>query len=78
MLQAFAKLENKNKLPNLKSLYNIECTRKVLQWIPSHCGISGNEQVDKMAKMGAKDEQIDNPVSLTELKNNHKKYSQGP
>jgi ribonuclease HI len=26
----------------------------VLQWIPSHCGIQGNEEADKIAKQGAK------------------------
>ena len=35
---------------------------------PSHCGIPGNQQADKMAKMDAKDKQEDNLVSLTELK----------
>ena len=32
------------------------------------CGIKGNEQADKMAKMGAREEQENNSVSLTEMK----------
>ena len=38
----------------------------VLQWIPSHCGVSGNEKADKLAKQGAKDEQPDKPVTYSE------------
>ena len=30
-----------------------ECT-VVLQWIPAHCGIPGNERVDLLAKSGSK------------------------
>ena len=31
-----------------------ECT-VVLQWIPAHCGIPGNERVDRLAKSGSKE-----------------------
>ena len=31
--------------------------RVVLQWIPTHCGIPGNEQADQLAKCGAQKEQ---------------------
>ena len=31
--------------------------RVVLQWIPAHCGIPGNEQADQLAKCGAQEEQ---------------------
>jgi len=31
--------------------------RLVLQWIPAHCGIPGNEQADQLAKCGAQEEQ---------------------
>ena len=29
----------------------------VIQWIPAHCGIPGNEQADQLAKCGAQEEQ---------------------
>ena len=65
VLQAF----NSGQLPQLeKALHDIQCLRTVLQWVPSHCGITGNEQADEMAKMGARDEQPDNAVCLTESK----------
>ncbi|XP_070203394.1 uncharacterized protein [Littorina saxatilis] len=38
------------------------------KWVPSRCGIEGNEQADKMAKLGAEDEQEESPVSSTEMK----------
>ena len=47
-----------NKLPQLEqALHNIKCLRTVLQWIPSHCGVKGNKEADKMAKLGAKGDQ---------------------
>ena len=33
-----------------------ECTM-VLQWIPAHCGIPGNERADRLAKSGSKQPQ---------------------
>ena len=64
VLQAY----NSNRLPSLKkALNNIKSLQTVLQWIPSHCGIEGNEKADDLAKLGAEKEQEDNAVSLAEL-----------
>lgn len=58
-----------SKLPRLEeALKTIRCSQVVLQWIPSHCGISGNEEADDLAKQGAGQEQEENPVSLPEMK----------
>ena len=55
VLEAF---EN-DKLPDIEnSLYNSEIKKVVLQWVPSHCGIPGNEEADRLAKKGAQKEQI--------------------
>jgi len=35
----------------------------ILQWIPSHCEIKGNERADTLAKKGASQEQPERPVS---------------
>ena len=54
MLQA---VMNDN-LPQLEQvLYTIKTLRTVLQWIPSHCGVHGNEQTDGLAKHGAGQQQ---------------------
>ena len=39
----------------------IESRRVVLQWIPAHCGISGNEKADELAKRGANMQQEKSP-----------------
>lgn len=40
----------------------------VLQWIPSHCDIPGNERADTLAKKGASQVQPENPVSQATAK----------
>ena len=45
-----------------------ERSEVVLQWIPSHCGINGNEKADKLSKVGSKMEQFDHQVSYKEAK----------
>jgi hypothetical protein len=39
----------------------------VLQWIPTHCGIQGNEEADKLAKQRAEKPQTNNSVNLPEM-----------
>lgn len=64
VLQAY----NSDKQPSLKkAINNIKSFRTVLQWIPSHCGIEGNEKADELAKRGAEKEQEPNAVSLAEM-----------
>ena len=43
-------------------------TNLVLQWIPAHCDIKGNEEADKLSKEGSKATQEDHPISYSEAK----------
>ena len=40
----------------------------VLQWIPAHCGIKGNDHADILAKQGANMEQEKLPITLKQKK----------
>ena len=52
-----------------RKLYSIlEHSRMVLQWIPAHCGIKGNEHADRLAKQGANLEQEKLPITLSRKK----------
>ena len=42
----------------------------ILQWIPAHRGIKGNEHVDRLAKQGANMEQEKLPITLKKKENN--------
>ena len=44
-------------------------TNLTLRWIPAHCGIQGNEQVDQLAREGGQLEQEDRYTSYTDEKN---------
>jgi ribonuclease HI len=60
---------NNNKLPQLeRAFYSIKSLKTAIQWIPSHCGINGNEKADKLAKEGAQQQQVENPAGYTDMK----------
>ena len=52
----------------------IESRRVVLQWIPAHCGISGNEKTDEFAKRGANMRQENLPITIKQQKTNNQEY----
>ena len=52
-----------------RKLYSIlEHRRVILQWIPAHCGIKGNEHADRIAKQGSNMEQEKLPITLKQKK----------
>ena len=53
---------------NISSFLKCHKITLVLQWIPSHCNLQGNERADILAKKGAEKEQINKPVSQTTAK----------
>ncbi|XP_041379145.1 uncharacterized protein LOC121391659 [Gigantopelta aegis] len=58
------------KLPHLnEAMQEVAKERRVaLQWIPAHCGIPGNEEADRLAKLGANHVQPSNNISFSEKK----------
>ena len=68
VLQALeAEDKNLNDLSTSLTLLCQEAT-VVLQWIPSHCGIHGNEEADTLAKAGTLEEQPDDFTTCKEQK----------
>lgn len=57
-----------NNVPELAQAVNKlgSSCNVALQWIPSHCGVPGNEEADKLARLGAQLEQPDNQVTYKE------------
>ena len=50
---------------NLMSSFDINV---ILQWIPGHTNIPGNDKADHLAKQGSSKPQIDKPVSIQSIK----------
>ena len=46
--------------------YTNQIARAVLHCIPAHCGVSGNEKTDVLARESARGEQDDNSVIFSE------------
>ncbi|XP_041369908.1 uncharacterized protein LOC121383877 [Gigantopelta aegis] len=69
-----------NKLDRLsEALHPISSVNQVvLQWIPAHCGIPGNENADRLAKLSAAKEQEDNWVNYEEMKSHIKSLYRPP
>ena len=70
VLQALENPNNKDLNKLRTSLKQVcEATKQtVLQWIPSHCGIDGNEEADRLAGEGSSKEQTNTEVSYEEIK----------
>ena len=51
-------------LANMTRAYD----RVVIQWIPSHCGIRGNEEADRLANRGSRSAQADFRLSYNDAK----------
>ena len=53
----------------LRSLCDLsQHSEVVMQWIPSHCGLSGNDEADRLARSGSKEEQPMHKISYGEAK----------
>ncbi|KAK7097663.1 hypothetical protein V1264_004608 [Littorina saxatilis] len=53
-----------------------QSTNVAVQWIPAHCGLSGNEEADRLAKTGSHLEQTRPTVSYSEAKTLVKRHYQ--
>ena len=69
-LQALSAEETDHSMRELQNAIQRIAThqRMVLQWIPAHSGIPGNEKADRLAKEGSKKEQPQTKLSYCEAK----------
>jgi ribonuclease HI len=70
VLQTLRSSRNKEMNDLTTALVNLNSTVQnvVLQWIPAHCDIRGNEVADRLAKEGGKMDQMDSQVSFNEAR----------
>ena len=70
VLQALknSRCKEQNHLTSALVALGARVEKVVIQWIPAHCGIRGNEKADILAKDGAQKEQANNLVSYDEIK----------
>ena len=70
VLQSLQTGEENQTLKEIKRELNIlqQKTNLSLQWIPSHCGITGNDKADELSKTGSKMFQENNTINYQESK----------
>ncbi|BFZ09044.1 hypothetical protein BsWGS_12083 [Bradybaena similaris] len=68
-LQEFLRKHEVDVIYIITELNNLPQSSQVaLQWIPSHCGIAGNEIADTLSKTGSNQNQYSHPVDYKEAK----------
>ena len=70
LLQNLENQKNEKQQREIRSALQ-ELSKKAtvaLQWVPSHCGVQGNERADALSKAGSQMEQFVHPVSYSEAK----------
>ena len=75
VIQALQNHKNKELNELASAMHNAQQAfeKIVIQWIPSHCDIQGNEEADRLAKEGSRMPQENQPVTYEEAKTMVKK-----
>ena len=70
LLQGLQNNKNEQLMQDIKTALHQLSRQSIikLQWVPSHCGIMGNEKADALSKAGSKMEQFSHPVTYREAK----------